>query len=166
MATFTMVRRGFESVTFNFVSVTITDTESGVADTEDIYTLTIGKGKNAVSVKLDGKTGCEMVYHQYIAKGYKVVETPEPKVASPKKPKVEKPKVSREEALTAKYGDKEARKAYITAKNHFAKVVVATLTKWQNENRRLSLKEYADQRDKGIKQMLANWEAQGRPSLA
>lgn len=106
------------------------------------------------------------IYKEYIANGFTVKATPEKKVASPKKPKAEKPNVSREEALTAKYGDKEARKAYITAKNHFAKVVVATLTKWQNENRRLSLKEYADQRDKGIKQMLANWEAQGRPSLA
>lgn len=106
------------------------------------------------------------IYKEYIGNGFTVKVTPEKKVASPKKPKVEKPKVSREEALTAKYGDKEARKAYITAKAHFAKVVVATLTKWQNENRKLSLKEYADQRDKGIKQMLANWEAQGRPSLA
>lgn len=104
------------------------------------------------------------IYAEYIGKGFTVKPQKEKKTASPKKPKVEKPKVSREEALTSRYGDKEARKAYITAKNHFAKVVVATLTEWQKDHRRLSLKEYADQREKGIKKMLTDWEAAGRPA--
>lgn len=152
MATFTMVRKGFESVTFSFISVAITDTESGVADTEDIYTLTIGKGQNAISVKLDGKVGCEMVYHQYLAKGYKVVATPEPKVASPKKPKVEKPKVSREEALTKAYGSKEDRKAYIEAKKAFRRFYLNKGMK------------YGKEFDSTVKNALNKWNEAGRPA--
>lgn len=104
------------------------------------------------------------IYGEYIEKGFTVKPQKEPKVASPKTPKAEKPKMTREESLTEKYGDKETRKLYVEAKKHFTKAVVATLTKWQKDHRRLSLKEYADQREKGIKKMLADWEAAGRPA--
>lgn len=152
MATFTMVRKGFESVTFNYVSVTLTDRETGKVEHEDIYTLVIGKGANAVSVKLDGKVGCEMVYHQYLAKGYKVVETPEPKVASPKKPKVEKPKVSREEALTKAYGSKEDRKAYVEARAAFRRFYLNKGMK------------YGKEFEATVKNALRKWNEAGRPA--
>ena len=109
--------------------------------------------------------GANELYTQYLQNGFTVKPQKERKVSAPKEPKAEKPKKTREEALTEKYGDKETRRAYVMAKNHFTRVVVDSLVKWQKEHRRLTVKEYNTQKALGVKQMLKAWEECGRPSL-
>lgn len=145
-----LTRKGYGSVRF---------TQLGVGEMVDV---TVSDGVTFCTTP----DGANELYRQYIAKGFARKAIAEPKVQAPKAPKVSKPKVSREEALTAKYGDKETRKAYVMAKNHFTRVVVDSLVKWQKEHRRLTVKEYNAQKTLGVKQMLKAWEESGRPSLA
>lgn len=149
MTTIVMAKRGIGTVT-------LTQTTDGMVDITTVEGLTFTVDKD----------GGNALYLELLGKGFTVKPQKEPKVAAPKNPKVEKTTKTREQSLTEKYGDKEARKAYIMAKSHFTKVVVDSLTKWQKDHRKLTLAEYADQRDKGIKQMLKAWEDNGRPALA
>lgn len=149
MTTIVMAKRGIGTVT-------LTQTTDGMVDITTVEGLTFTVDKD----------GGNALYLELLEKGFTVKPQKEPKVAAPKTPKVEKNPKTREQSLTEKYGDKETRRAYIEAKKHFTKVVVESLTEWQKNHRRLTLAEYADQRNKGVKQMLKAWEENGRPALA
>lgn len=149
MTTIVMAKRGIGTVT-------LTQTTDGMVDITTVEGLTFTVDKD----------GGNALYLELLGKGFTVKPQKEPKVAAPKEPKVEKTPKTREQSLTEKYGDKEARKAYVEAKKRFTREVVDSLTKWQKDHRRLTLAEYADQRNKGVKQMLKAWEDNGRPALA
>ena len=76
-------------------------------------------------------------------------EESEEKVFSPKKPKK-----TREESLTAKYGDKEHRRQYVEARKYFRRF-------WLNKGLK-----YGEMFDYTVKLSLNHWEAEGRPNLA
>lgn len=101
------------------------------------------------------------IYKEYIANGFTVKATPEKKVASPKKPKVEKTPKTREQSLTEKYGDKEARKQYAVAKAYFTSKGREALRKYK-----VSYETFHKGVDLYVKNNMKAWEAQGRPSLA
>lgn len=131
----------------------------------------IERGKFIDSYVLPSKEAKEKCRFHMAEHGFKVVNingvavkdgkavNNEPKVASPKKPKAEKPKVSREEALTAKYGDKEARKAYILEKQRLEGLWRRGVAK---NNPELKGKDFHDAVMLGVKNDLAKWEANGR----
>jgi hypothetical protein len=129
-------------------------------------TFTQNQNGGNVTVTGDGLSGVSLTVEEanHLWNGKRSLGwTSEKPTFAPKEPKVKK---TREEALTEKYGDKETRKAYVMAKNHFTRVVVDSLVKWQKEHRRLTVKEYNAQKTLGVKQMLKAWEECGRPSLA
>lgn len=98
--------------------------------------------------------GANKLYTQYLQNGFTVKPQKERKVSAPKEPKAEKPKRTREEALTAKYGDKETRRQYVEAKKYFRRY-------WLNKGLK-----YGEMFEYTVKLSLDNWEASGRPALA
>lgn len=110
--------------------------------------------EEGIEHRLDGADALNALYKDYLAKGYTVKPEKEVKeekaAAAPKEPK---PKKSREERLTEKYGDKEQRRAFVEAR----KVVRRALL--------LQGYHYGKDFDLAVKDMMALWEAEGRPEI-
>jgi len=129
--------------------------------------------ENGVSKSLKDADAANLLYIHYIKKGWvkdhteiigeePKAEKPEEKaVAAPKEPK---PKKTRDEALTEKYGDIEARRAYMAKKNakkaEVTREVKAEIVEWVKSHRRLTKDEYKDQLNKEVAKRMAEWKAE------
>lgn len=100
------------------------------------------------------------IYSLYVKNGWTVKSIPEKPSMAPqiKSEPVEKP--TRDEALTAKYGDIDKRREYINLRNKAIKAAKEDIYEWVKSNRRLSHDEYVSQLKKGTARYLAQYQAE------
>ena len=100
------------------------------------------------------------IYKAYLSNGWTAKVIPEKPSMAPqiKSKPVEKP--TRDEALTAKYGDIDKRREYINLRNKAIKAAKEDIYEWVKSNRRLSHDEYVSQLKKGTARYLAQYQAE------
>ena len=124
------------------------------SDGEKWYTLTA----NGIEVSMKSAVAMNMAYKQYLQEGWTVKPAKiEKAVKAPTQPK---PKKTREESLTAKYGDKDQRRAYKKAEADFHRYYML----------KIDSKAFTDHKDflKAVAEKTANalqkWDEAGRPA--
>lgn len=107
------------------------------------------------------------IYTAYLSKGWTAKVIPVKELAAPqeKSKTVEKPKKApefktREEALTAKYGDITKRREYIALRNKAIKSAKEDIYEWVKSHHRLTKDQYLDQLKKGTARYLAQYQAE------
>lgn len=121
---------------------------------------------NGISQTLP-QTEANRIYGLYIKQGWTAKVIPVKAVAAPqeKSKTVEKPKKApefktREEALTAKYGDITKRREYINLRNKAIKAAKDDIYEWVKSHKRLTREQYLDQLKKGTEKYLEMYKAE------
>lgn len=102
------------------------------------------------------------IYNLYTKNGWTAKSIPEKASNAPqiKSESPKKPVQTREEALTAKYGDIEKRREYVALKVRATKAAKEDIYEWTKSHRRLTKEEYKDQLKKGTARYLAQYQAE------
>lgn len=120
---------------------------------ETYYTITV----NGVTTSLRNAGAMNSTYIQYRKAGW---EANTESISEEVEEKVAAPKPTREDALTEKYGDKDARREYCIQRDKIRFEVASEIRDWVKTHRGLSKDEYKKVWNDEVQKRLSQWQAE------